>query len=396
MKRCLPVLFATLALLLDGCSLLRFHRVPPRPGRTTLGSPLVELPAQMVGNYLLLEAKWDRSGPYRFLIDTGSSVSVVTSALARRYPSKSLPPPSTPRVRVNSGGTVTELPATWLRRLELGDAQFDDVPVLVYDGLLTAISAHLGVRIDGVLGFPLFRETVLTLDYPAKRVLLQPARLAPLVPGSTIAFDDTRKTPVIHVGLGTRSLVALIDSGSDGSFSLNPVGIEPQFLAGPRSGAMVTTLAGDHTQEIGRIADTLAIGGYVMPQPIVELTDELSSIGGEVLKNFTVTFDQEHDRVTFYRQSRDPIVSPTRRSSGLSFNKTPAYWKVAGVVHDSPAEHSGIRTGDLITRINGEAVATWDLRRYEQLVDRADDIAFTFLDGTVESVKSVRVFDLVP
>ena len=28
------------------------------------------------------------------------------------------------------------------------------------------------MKIDGILGFPLFRETILTLDYPHKRVLL--------------------------------------------------------------------------------------------------------------------------------------------------------------------------------------------------------------------------------
>ena len=36
-----------------------------------------------------------------------------------------------------------------------------DVDVLIYD--CEPLSAHLGVRIDGVLGFPLFRETLLTL-----------------------------------------------------------------------------------------------------------------------------------------------------------------------------------------------------------------------------------------
>src|SRR5207248_909456 len=186
-----------------------------------------------------------------------------------------------------------------------------------------------------------------------------PLTTAP-VPGTAIAFDDANKTPVIHIGLGNRSIVALIDSGFDGGFSLNPVGLEPHFVSGPRPGAMVGTLAGDRMQQIGRLADTVAIGGYVLPQPIVDLTDELSSIGSDILKEFTVTFDQEHDHVTFYRDSREAIVSPPRRSAGVSFSKTPAYWKVAGVVPGSPAAQADIRTGDLVTRINGESVGRWD------------------------------------
>jgi hypothetical protein len=381
-------------LLWSGCSVIPFRRQPPPPGQTTLKSPLVELPAQNIGNYLLLEVKWDRYGPYHFLIDTGSSVSLVTPALAKRYPS-SLPPPNTPRVRAMSAeGVVTELPAAWLRRLELGDAHFEDVPVLISD--LSAFSAHLGVKIDGLLGFPLFREVLLTLDYPGSRVILRPARTAALTPGTAIAFDDARKTPVIHVGLGNRSIVALIDSGSDAGFSLNPVGLDAKFIYGPRAGAAVGTLAGDHPQQIGRQAETLAIGGYVFPQPIVDLTDELSAIGGAVLQHFAVTFDQQHDRVTFFRDSREPITTPSRRHAGVSFSKTPAYWKVDALVPNSPAAAADIHLGDLVTRINGEAVAAWDLRRYDQLIATANEVTFTFLNGNVESTKTVPVFVLVP
>jgi len=381
-------------LFFAGCSMSPFHREPPRPGRTTFGSPLVVLPAQLLGNTLIVEAKWDRSGPYHFLVDTGSSVTHVTPAFAKRY-AKDAPPPNAPRVRVQSAdGATTELPATTLRRLELGDAHFDDVVALIYD--CAPLTAQLGVKIDGVLGFPLFRKTLLTLDYRRSRVLLQPASATGLVPGTAVPLDDTTKTPLIHVQLGDRTLLALIDSGSGLPLSLNPVGVEPRYAVAPRAGAMVATLAGDRPQQIGRLDETLTVGDYALTRPIVDLTDELSSLGGEILKNFTVTFDQEHDRVTFYRDSHDPIVSPPRRSAGLSFSKTPAYWRVAGVVPGSPAEAAPVRPGDLVTRINGEPIAKWDLLRYEQLVATADEIAFTFLNGTTETEKRLGVFELVP
>jgi membrane-associated protease RseP (regulator of RpoE activity) len=198
------------------------------------------------------------------------------------------------------------------------------------------------------------------------------------------------------MGLSNRSIVALIDSGSDAGFSLNPVGIDPQFATPPRAGPTVGTIAGDRPQSIGRLADTFAIGGYTFPQPIVNLTDELASIGGGVLKHFSVTFDQEHDRVTFFRDSREPITTPPRRHAGVSFTKTPAYWKVVSVVPGSPAEAAGVRPGDLVTRLNHEPVAAWDLRRYEQLLATANEVMLTFLNGNDESSKRVALFDLVP
>ncbi len=381
--------------VLSGCTAWLPKRAAPQPGRTTISSPLVILPAQSIGNFLLIEAKWDRFGPYRFLVDTGSSMTLVTPALARRYPGAGGIVGSAPRVRVTGAdGRVTELPQSTLRRLEFGDARFEEVPVLLYD--CEPLSAHLGVRIDGVLGFPLFRETLMTLDYPGKRILLQPAKNAALLPGSTIMMDSGRKTPLIPVRLGDRTFLALIDSGSDMAFSLNPVGLEPEFVVSPRIGATVGTLSGDRTQRIGRLGGSLAIGSYRFLQPVVELSDELSAIGGGVLRHFTVTFDQWNDRVTFYRESRDPIAMGARRSAGVSFSKTPAYWRVAGVVPASSAEQAGVQPGDLVTRINGDPVARWDLMRYEQLVADASEITLTFLNGTSETEKRVAVFELVP
>lgn len=381
-------------LLFSGCSYLSFHRRPPQPGRTTISSPMVAMPAQVVGNFIIVQAKWDRHGPYHFIIDTGSANTLVSPTLVRRY---GLPPPNghAPRVRVASAeGDIIELPTASLRRIELGAARFDDVPVLEYD--CAQLSAHLGVHIDGILGFPLFHRLRLTLDYPHHRVLLEPADTTTVPPGTPVPFDDADKVPVIHVGLGDRHVVVLVDSGSDSTVSLNPVGLDARFASGPRPGAIIGTVAGDHPQEIGRLGENLSIANYTLRDPIVDLTDELSAVGGGVLKYFTVTFDAPHDRVVFFRHADGPILMPARRSAGLSFDKAPAYWRIAGVIPGSPAEAAGIQTGDLVTRINGEPVSAWNLTRFDQLVATADRITFTFLYGMKEIEKEVRVFELVP
>ena len=69
---------------------------------------------------------------------------------------------------------------------------------------------------------------------------------------------------------------------------------------------------------------------------------------------------------------------------------------MAGVVPKSSAEREGVQPGDLVIRINGDGIARWDLRRYEQLVATADEIKFTFLNGNAETEKTVSVFELVP
>ena len=375
-----------------GCTLLRRD---PTPGRTTLSSPLVSVAIRTVANVPIAEVNVERRGSWRFLVDTGSSVTLVSPEFAERH-GTAAPATTMPQVRVRSAsGHSTMLSAVTVRRIALGDAQFERVPALVYD--FSELSAHFGEKIDGVLGFPVFRDTVLTLDYPQSRILLSPAGgAATLRPGSRIAFDTMTKTPLVPIEIDGQTLVALIDSGSDNGLHLNPVGLEAPFAHGPVPGGVIATLAGERPQQIGRLAGTLRLGNYTLPRPIADLTDELSSVGGAILRNFVVTFDQKRGDITFFRDTAAPLEMPAQKSTGLSFTKTPAYWRVAVVIPGSPAESEGIKAGDLVVRVDGEPVADWPLQRFEARVTTAEVMDFTFLDGLAEITRPVRIFRLVP
>jgi len=389
----LQLLLLAFALVLVGC--VNTHDL--KPGRTKIGSSQVVVPAQIMGNLFVVEAKWDKHGPWLFLVDTNASVTLVSERFARRY-STGRAALDAPAVHVKSAdGQSTLLPAVALSEIQLGDARFQYIQALVSN--FDEISAHLGLKIDGVLGFPLFRDTVFTLDYPQSRLVLTrvpPSWDTAAPAGTTIRFNNFQRTPFIPLRLGSENFITLIDSGNDGPLQLNPVGLHLQFSFGPRPGVVLGTLTGSSTQEIGRLEQPLNIGPYRFEKPIVNLTDQISSIGGEILRNFAVTFNQSRNQVTFYRDSALPIPPQTRRAAGLSFSKTPTYWRVAGVVPGSPAEDANIQTGDLVIRINGEPIADWNLRRFEATVRRTTEITFTFLYGTKETPVVIPTFDLVP
>jgi hypothetical protein len=383
------------ALVLSGCSSVsRLYKRESRPGRTKLDSRLVVIPARIIGNHFIVEVTWDKHGPWRFLVDTGSSVTLVSQGFASRYGFQQ-PPATNPPVRIRSAnGDTLSLPAINIKRLELGDARFLNIPAFTYN--CDELSAHLGLRIDGILGFPLFRDVVFSLDYPQSRLVITTAGNSPLIPGSRIAFNNERRTPIIPLKLGDETFITLIDSGSDGPLMLNPFGLNPEFTYGPRAGGTVGTLTGDRPQQIGRVRQPLAIGAYTLDSPIVDLTDQLSSIGGEILKHFCITFDPPRNSVTFFRDTTAVISPAARRSTGLSFTKTPAYWRVVGVVPGSPAAEAGIQRGDLVARINGEPISAWPLQRLDALTNRAAEITFTFIQGSKETPIIIPTFELIP
>ncbi len=380
-----------LLLSLAGCTSIDSRS----PSATTFAdATLAILPADIVGGHFIVSLKWDEHGPWRFLVDTGSTMTLASPEFAGHYTrSKATRDLPTMLVRSATGETMS-LPSVELAALELGGVRFKSVPALVYD--CSELSAHFGMKIDGVLGFPLFRHTLLTLDYPHSQLILQSIREAPLLPGKTIPFINDRRVPLVSVELENQSFNALIDTGSDGGLHLNPAGLNARFAGNPRLGATVGTLTGDHRQEVGRLVQDLVVGGATFTRPVVELTDEPSSLGSALLRQFTLTFDQQRNQVTFYRENNTPIVTPPVRNAGLSFRKLPAYWRVLGVVPDSPAAENGVQPGDLVTRINGEPVSKWNLSRYDELVRTASRIEFTFLAGRTEMPVPIDTFILVP
>jgi hypothetical protein len=360
----------------------------------------VRIPARILSNFFLIEAAQTDGKTYRFMIDTGSSVTLVSPATAAALKQKEnrKTPPRTIPVR-GAKNLEVELPAVTLKHLQLGAAHFERVPAGIYD--FSDLSAHLGVTIDGVIGFPLFRNTLLTLDYPAATLEIAPNPVIAPAPvrqarASVIPYNRELATPLIPVQMGNESFFVLIDSGSDGGLALNPAGLHPRFTHGPRVGMIVSSLDGDKRQLVGRLDQNITVGTQLVQQPVVDLTEQLSSLGGELLRYFRITFDQQRHTVTLLRSTDGPVEMPGRRSTGLSFRRFPNYWRLLAVVPDTPNSEVPVQAGDLCVRINGELVEKWTFERYAELMKSAPKVTYTFLSGAKEEDHEVKIFELVP
>jgi len=371
------------------------------PARTVLETKTTTLSARVISNFFVVESKLSDEKTYRFIIDTGSTSTLVSPDLARRFALKDRrgAPRRKVHVRSANGGEI-DLESITLKQLNLGDAQFERVPALIFD--FADLSGHLGLQIDGIIGFPVFRNTLLTMDYPRQELVIAsyPAVAPPAPPASprlsTIAFNNEQGTPLIPIQMGNESFIVLIDSGSDGSLSLNPVGLHPHFANGPRVGTLISSLQGDRRQLTGRLSQDVLIGTHTIQKPVVDLTDQLSSIGGEFLRHFVVTFDQRRNQVTLIRDAEDAVTMEPRRSTGLSFARSAVYWRILTVIPDTPTAKLPVQAGDLCVRINGELVAQWSYDRYAELLKTADKITYTLLVGSKETDVEIPVFELVP
>lgn len=353
-----------------------------------------EFPMKLIGGLVVVQAD-DEAGPWNFLIDTGSSATLVSPEFAIRRRSRQPNPGDATVWLRDATGQAVPVDSVLLDKVDFGPAHFRNVRALVFD--CRVISDHLGLKIDGVLGFNLFADARLTLDYPGERIVMSELEDEEPLRGCVIPITLQNGVPVFEATLGNRPLITLIDSGSDGSLSLDPAGLDQEFIEDPRQGTLIGTLHGNHRQILGRLADTLHISDYQIETPVVDLSGILTSIGGEILQQFEVTFDQSNREVAFYRPGDDFVIpAKPKISSGISFVKVSAYWRITAIAPASPASAAGFSIGDLVIRINGEPVDAWDLTRYQALIDAGGTIEYTLLQGREEVTVTADTFALVP
>ncbi|MBI2510604.1 MAG: aspartyl protease family protein [Opitutae bacterium] len=353
----------------------------------------ITVPAEVVADFFIVEAQVAGRGPFQFLVDTGSSVSLVSPALARQLGDAGHATESSFAIRSSSQRTAT-LPAIVLPRLELGSATFRRVPAAVFD--FGDLSRQLGKRIDGIIGFSVFRDVVFTIDYPARRLVIDPRGTIVARASGTVDCYGDGGLPLAAVEVGGHRVVALIDTGSDSAVTLNSATDAARLVRDSRRGSVRATLAGDEPQVIGRLDADVRIGPHRVERPPVEMADGLPSLGNGVLRHFAVTFDPRHQLMTLRRDASAPIQFAPQRSVGLGFAREEGEWRVAAIVPDTPAERSDIRVGDRCVRINGQPTPAWPLERYQSLLRASETVTFTFASaGGREADLRLPVVELV-
>lgn len=263
---------------------------PSAPDRVVVRTPL-RGPA--------LDVTINGHGPFPFGLDTGASGDVwVTRALVDK-----LKLPTIDRMRVADGSGVNSRDVETVRidSLQVGDVAFERVraPILG-DGPKQDGDAEA----YGTLGFELFRDYLLTLDYPQNQLRVATGQL-PRTDGRTVFpyFLDSG-TPYIDIDLAGQRVRASIDSGSGGGLMLPRAFAERVPLRGPlRPTGKVASSLGVYDLFQGDLAGDLNIGEFVFSQPPVFFSDLVNTpnVGRQIMRTFAVTFDQRNRRILLSR-----------------------------------------------------------------------------------------------
>jgi len=356
-----------------------FHAAARAPARVTLAGP-VELPLlpARLPNVLV---KVNGQGPFRFGIETGSPVVVVTRALAERL---ALP----------EAGGDDQLRAYRLDRLELGGATFEGV---------VAAAADLGSPdVDGVLGLAFFQDVLLTVDGPGRRVRLERGVLAK-GPG-VVAIQRLGPFVGVPARFGGVDHVALVDTRAMSDLLVLPGMEQALRLAGPpvEVGRARGPSIPDTAMLAARLDGDVTFAGVTVQRPILSIhpapppIPQRPLIGNGVLTRLTFTLDQRTERIRFSAPGPIAPALPLR-TLGLPLRARPGEAPVAGPIPPgSAAEKAGVREGDLVVSVAGAPAAGLDPGKVRELLRAGGPVKLVLARDGVEREVELEPVTLVP
>ena len=272
-----------------------------------------------------------------------------------------------------AGGNFSEAVFTEPVNITLPDLEINGLATVIMD--LDPIKKEKFGMYDGVMGFDMLKDLVVSLDFEKmKMTLTKPSEFkfskkAEVFPLRFTMNMPAIDVPVIYMDKSKDNLKTVIDLGASTSFvvdtELTPNAVIPdETLSKDLYG-----MGGKTEMKIGRINE-IQLGRFHLDNVITnygpmkigaEGMNDHANLGLGILKRFHVHFDYPNARMILEpnKYYRDPFEYDM---SGLTLSVTGNNeFKVDDVEPGSPAETAGMKKGDLIYSINEKPARKYDM-----------------------------------
>jgi hypothetical protein len=241
----------------------------------------------------LVKVSINGRGPFNFVVDTGTNCPAIVSPKLV----KQLGLPTTGHKQITDLGSreTHALDEVSLGSLTVAGTEFHSVQAAVTD-LPDGDSIF-----DGILGFGLFHDHLLTIDYPRKRLSLSEGTLAGNSNPNILPMLMPGGIPVIEIAIAGEQVRAGVDSGGIGLSLPAPLASRLKFASGMETVGFSKTQVSAFELRGGTLEGTIEFAGFRFSRPWVEINPvfPVANIGSAALKDFTVTFDQVSKLVRF-------------------------------------------------------------------------------------------------
>ncbi len=289
------------------------------------------------------------------------------------------------------------------------------------------LSPTLGIPVHGIIGYNLFRDFVVDLNYAKKTIKFydpkhykykksKKSETLPLVIRRSKAYvdagvyvQDDREVPVkLLLDTGSSDAIWLLKNVDQGIGI--PANNYDDFLGKGLNGDIFGKRSKVHGLRIGNFSlpdAKVAFPDITSFKSLKDLSGRNGSLGGEVLKRFNIIFDYSRDQITLRKNGnfKTPfhynlsgielqhggvryIAERIANSNGVVRNEHREFGDVqillgsttrlsvvpeiivSGIRAGSPADLAGLKQGDLILAVNGKSIHTHKIQEITEMLNR--------------------------
>lgn len=262
----------------------------------------IQLPFEYTNEKIVVTARINSGPELHFLLDTGSSQTVIDKSVAA-----SLGGNTTKTYSVTTGTKSMPMSFATLPTLSMGDLTINDVPVLITD--LSGIARG----ISGLLGANILKRFAVTLDFDNRMLTLSDPRSVTVPPNAHVlpASPVFGGNQLIVQGKldGKVSTNFLLDTGT--SFNNLPKQIASSVYHGtPLPTQTVSGLGGVAVSAASIKLHSLKLGDATVPDPVFRLvvdspssksgllaSESMGILGNSIWSQFKTTVDYRNERI---------------------------------------------------------------------------------------------------
>ena len=156
-----------------------------RPG----GKEVATIPFELINNRPFVKIMINGKGPYRFVVDTGASMSVLSDKAAVALGVKPVAKGGNARA-IGGSGTFPILYGL-LDSISIGETKIDTVPIYIRT-VYSSPDSPEAERSDGYLGLSVLSHYAVTIDYRDKQILMD---RTPIVEDLSAKTDSSKTDP---------------------------------------------------------------------------------------------------------------------------------------------------------------------------------------------------------
>lgn len=337
------------------------------------GNRKAVIPFDIHSNLIVVDVLFQGVIPLKFIVDTGVTNTVlidkVYSDILDIVPDRKI------SLIGAAGGNEVEAYIVNSVSINIMEILGNNIPLLVLKEDYLKLQETLGVKIHGILGYDLFKNFVVKIDYANELLsFYDPMQFnRNLRWYSTLEMDVENTKPYVTVPIVLKDsseiqAKLLIDTGASHSMMLHQnssrnIHIPEKNIRDILGAGIAGTIEG----HVGRI-ENLSIGKYSLDEVIcnfpdsgtyndvIKNTGRVGTLGGGILKRFKVFFDYENEKL-YYKKSRNFKEPFEYDKSGLTIVAKgeiflEPYYEIEEVRKGTPAYNAGIRSKDILLSLN--------------------------------------------